>query len=152
MIKWIATVGIIGYLWFNNVKSNLMDQIFFGFGGVDFDSIGRDGIRLKVLLKVENHSATSFPIEGFEGVIYYKDKELAPIKSAGPENIKAKASTNLGYIVAIGEKQLKTVFGSLEKAVDNFKDASKTGNYRLKGKISFRLGNLMYFHDIDMTF
>jgi LEA14-like dessication related protein len=151
-MMWILPVGVIAYLLFNNVKSNLMDQIFFGFGGVDIDSIGRDGIRLKVLLKVVNHSATSFPIDGFEGVIYFKDKELAPIKSAGAENIKAKASTNLGYIVAVGEKQLKTVFGSLNTAIDNIKDASNKGNYRLKGKISVRLGNLMYFHDIDQTF
>jgi hypothetical protein len=151
---WLVSVALVGYLVFNNVKTNLMDSIFFGFGGIEFDGIGGDfqSIRLVAKLRVDNHSATSFPIDGFEGVIYFKDKVLTPIKSTGAELIKANASTNLGYIVSIGKAQLKTVFGSWETALDQVKDAANKGHYRLVGKISFRLGNLVYFHDIDQTF
>jgi LEA14-like dessication related protein len=154
MSNWLLAIVVGGYLIFNNVKDNVLSNIKFRFGGIAFDGIGGDlqSIRFVVKLIVDNGSMTSIPLDAFDGVIFYKNRALAPIKQTRSADVKANSSTLVNYGVEVNRMMIESVFGSWQKALSNLKDASNTNNYRLKGQITFRLANIVYYQDIDQTF
>jgi hypothetical protein len=150
----LITALVGGYYLFNSTKDDLLNKIKYRFGGVAFDGIGGDlqSVRLIVRLIVDNGTALTLPIDSFEGVVFFKDKTLTPIKSVGSQVAQSKGSTNLNYQIEVGKSQLETVFGSWQTALKQLGDAANKGNYRLKGQITFRVSNLVYYQEIDMTF
>jgi LEA14-like dessication related protein len=153
-MKWLIPVIVGSYLLFDNLKGNVLNNIKFRFGGIAFDGIGGDlkSIRFVVKLFVDNGSSLSVPIDAFEGDVYFKEKALTPIKQMRSANVKANMSTLLNIGVEVGASQLETVFGSWQKALSNLKDATNGNNYRLRGQITFRLANIVYYQEIDQTF
>ncbi len=154
MKPWLLAAIVGGYLLFNTAKDDFLNKIHYRFGGVGFDGIGGDlqSIRLIVKLIIDNGNAVTLPIDGFEGFVYFKDKLLTPIKSVGSQVAKNNASTTIHYSMEVGKAQLAAVFGSWQTALKNLETAANTGNYRLKGTLSFRVSNLVYYKELDMTF
>ena len=154
MKSWILPVALAGWLLFNQAKDDFMNRINYRFGGVGFDGIGGDlqSVRLIVKLIIDNGNPVTLPIDGFDGAVYFKDKLLTNIKSVGSQVAKNNASTTINYQIEVGKPQLVTVFGAWQTALENLESAANAGNYRLKGTLSFRVSNLVYYKELDMTF
>ena len=145
---------LFGWLIFDSTKNNVLNNIKFRFGGVFFDGINGDlqSIRIGVRLIIDNNTPFSMPIDNFKGTVYFKEKEFAPLSQQEQGVVQANGSTTINYLLPIGQSQLIEAFGSFKKAVDFFKSAVSGGNFRLKGQITFRIANIVYYQDIDQVF
>ena len=153
MKNWLLLALLFGWLAFDSTKNNVLNNIKFRFGGVFFDGINANGsIRIGVRLIIDNNTPLSMPIDNFKGMVYFKETAFAPLMQQESGVVQASASTTINYVLPMGENQFIQMFGSIQKAVDFFKSAAAGGNFRLKGQITFRIANIVYYQDIDQVF